>query len=558
MKKEVLVGDELFEEFIRENGYYVDKTELIFDLLSEGRNKVTLFTRPRRFGKTLAMSMMESFFDIRRTSQELFQGLNILERHPDFCGEWMNQYPVIFISFKDVEGLTFPSALKLLKTVFSDFCKKNVYLLENEKVDTDDAEKFRRLKSEIAELEDLKSALKTIMRMMHAVYGKQVILLIDEYDVPLAKARESRDPEYYRQMLDVIRGILSITLKTNEYLKFAVVTGCLQISKESIFTGVNNFSCYSVTSKKFSSYFGFTRDEVFNMLEEFGMSEKLGLIQEWYDGYIFGDTEVFCPWDVVKYMLSVIDGSGEEPQNFWANTSSNNILDEFVGQTAFDVSDKLEILLNGGTITEDISEELTYDHVSDSEKNYWSTLLMTGYISKADKAISKRRVSLRIPNQEISGLFVNAVVERFNRTLDTRDVDELLAALWRKDDITATNTLSEILLKSISYHDFHENYYHGMMKGIFTARGYAVKSNIEAGTGRLDLFVTDKKNRRAALLEFKISTDETNMDADCDAALKQVIDNKYYRELPPGYDHLIYGIAFYKKDARVKYLDMVL
>ena len=351
MDKMIVVGNDIFDQFIKDNGYYVDKTELIYELAAETRNKVTLFTRPRRFGKTLTMSMLESFFDIQRDSRDLFQNRDILNHHPEFCEEWMNRYPVLFLSLKDIEGRNFNLAYGKLKTVIADICKKQVNLENNDKVDPDDAEKFRRLKAEKGEEADLQNSLKTIMRMMTAVYGKPVILLIDEYDVPLSKAEETKNREYYEQMLDLIRGILSISLKTNEYLKFAVVTGCLRITKESIFTGVNNFACYSVTSRKFSQYFGFTQEEVAEMLAAFGLSEKMDTVRKWYDGYIFGNTEVFCPWDVASYLASVIYDEQEAPQNFWANTSSNAILDDFVSHGKFDASDKFEILLNGGTIT---------------------------------------------------------------------------------------------------------------------------------------------------------------------------------------------------------------
>ena len=408
MEKMVVVGNEIFDELIKEDGYYVDKTELIYELVAKTRKKVSLFTRPRRFGKTLMMSMMESFFDIRRDSREVFRDLDVVRKHPEFCEQWMNMYPVLFISLKDVEGLDFTTAFKKLKAVLADVCKRFEDLPGMEGVNSADAEIFNRLMFKTGDLEETQNALKTIMRMMNAAYGKPVILLIDEYDGPLSKAEETKNKEYYLKMLDLIRGFLSISLKTNEYLKFAAVTGCLRISKESIFTGVNNFACYSITNRKFSEYFGFTKNEVDAMLCEFGIHDKMKLIREWYDGYIFGNTEVFCPWDVVSYIAAVIDEEGDEPQNFWANTSSNAILDEFVNHRRIDASEKFEILLNGGTITEEICEELTYDKLGDSEKNLWSVLLMTGYVTKADKSISRGTLKLRIPNAEITDLFQKA------------------------------------------------------------------------------------------------------------------------------------------------------
>ena len=553
MEKMIVVGNDIYDKFIRDDGYYVDKTELIYDLVAKTRNEVTLFTRPRRFGKTLTMSMMESFFDIRRDSMDLFAGRKILTDHPDFCREWMNQYPVLFLTFKDVEGLCFDAAYSMLKAVVSDLCKKIDFLAEEEKVNSFDRDIFLRLQEKTAGEEEIRNSLKTLMRMMNAVYGKPVILLIDEYDVPLSKAAESKNKDYYAKMLDVIRGIMSISLKTNEYLKFAVVTGCLRISKESIFTGVNNFACYSVTSRKFSQYFGFTEEEVIQMLDAFGLSGKMELIRKWYDGYIFGNTEVFCPWDVVSYLSAVLYDEDEEPQNFWANTSSNAILDDFVNHSRIDASEKFEILLNGGTITEDVCEELTYDRIAESEKNLWSVMLMTGYVSKADKSVSRGRVKLRIPNTEIAGIFKDAVVARFEKTLDAKNVDAFITAMWNRDEETASDMLTKILWNSISYFDYGEDYYHGMLNGIFTSRGFSPDSNDEAGLGRLDLRVKDRANRRILLMEFKRSKKEANMDADCDEAIAQIITNGYDRAMPEGYEQqIVYGIAFYAKMAKVK------
>ncbi len=557
MDKMIIVGNDIFDEFIREDGYYVDKTELIYDLVAKNRNKVTLFTRPRRFGKTLTMSMLESFFDIRRDSADVFAGKNILVNHPDFCKEWMNEYPVLFLSFKDVEGLDFDAAYDMLKEEISSLCIKHSYLIGKdflEKADPTDVDTFTKLKNRTASLAEVKSSLRTIMRMMKAVYGKPVILLIDEYDVPLAKAEETKNKVFYRQMLDVIRGIMSISMKTNEYLKFAVVTGCLRISKESIFTSVNNFACHSVTSRKFSRYFGFTQDETADMLEAFGLSDKWELLREWYDGYIFGNTEVFCPWDVAGYLSAVIDDEEEKPQNFWAGTSSNAILDNFVNHREIDASEKFEVLLNGGTLTEDISEELTYDHIADSEKNLWSVLLMTGYVSKADKAAGAGKVKLRIPNAEIADLFKDAVIARFERRLDAGSVDAFITAMWNKDEQMASEMLTKILWNSISYSDYAENYYHGMLNGIFTSRGFALDSNDEAGLGRLDLRVKDRGKRRVLLMEFKRSKREQDLETDCDEAIAQIFDKGYDRSLPEGYEQqLIYGIAFYAKIAKVKF-----
>ena len=389
--------------------------------------------------------------------------------------------------------------------------------------------------------------------MLHAVYGKRVILLIDEYDVPLAKAHASKDPVYYKQMLDVIRGLMGSSLKTNEYLKFAVITGCLRISKESIFTGLNNFRCYSVLNKSFSKYFGFTSEEVKEMLDYYDLSDKFDIIKKWYDGYIFGDTEVFCPWDVTSYISSILEGEDDTPENYWINTSSNSILDDFVNDPNFEISNKFEALLDGESITQDVIEELTYDQMSASEKNLWSVLLMTGYVSKAEKAGKKDGLKLRIPNSEITCLFKDAVVERFNRTLDRSLADAFINAMWNRDEETAGNTLSDILWDSISYFDYGEEYYHGMLNGIFTSRGYSLDSNTEAGLGRLDLRIKDRPNRRIILLEFKRSSSENALEKDCDEAIAQIRAKGYNKTMPYGYrQQVVYGIAFFGKTAMVK------
>ena len=404
MSIRVAVGDENFDEIRKAGLYYVDKTELLYDLAGRTNNKITIFTRPRRFGKTLNMSMMESFFDISRDSRDLFEGLDI-SVYGEFCSEWMNRYPVLSISFKDVDGLDFESAYDKLQVVLADYCKKMAWLGENDRTDSDDRAIFARLKAKTAIGAEVQNALKTIMRMMNAVYGKPVILLIDEYDVPLAKASEKNTAQnrYYIQMLDVIKGLLSIALITNEYLKFAVVTGCLRIAKESIFTGTNNFASYSVLDERFSRYFGFTQQEVDVMLAATGFTDKADILREWYDGYVIGNTPVYCPWDAASYISELLYDPDAEPKNYWRNTSSNGIIRDFVNHSDWGIPDKFETLMNGGTVTVTISDELTYDTFYETEQNLWSILLMTGYLTKADPAARGQTTALKIPNAEFAG-----------------------------------------------------------------------------------------------------------------------------------------------------------
>ena len=555
MDFKVGVGQSDFAALRESGNYYVDKTELIYELVNDTDNQVTLFTRPRRFGKTLMMSTLENFFSIRKDSESIFEGLAIT-KHSDFCKEWMNQYPVLFVSFKDVEAEEFTDAYDMLGVRLADICKDLADAIDTDAVDEDDREAFRRLKSESGKKSDIKNSLKTLMRMMSIVYGKKVILLIDEYDVPLAKASEKDTAKngYYFRMLDVIKGIMSTALKDNEFLQFAVITGCLRIAKESIFTGTNNFASYSVIDKNFSEYFGFTDDEVNAMLAAADRSKRKDTIKEWYDGYVFGNNFVYCPWDVINFLSELRKYPDARPKNYWKNTSHNGILLTFVKRTDFDVADKFETLLNGGEINQSISDELTYDTLHSSEDNLWSVLLMTGYITKADPEEDDDMVSLKIPNKEIASIFEDTVVKYFNETVNTDSINELLNSLWDSDEERATEILSDLLWNTISYNDYHEDYYHAFLAGVFVGRGYSVESNKEKGLGRPDIFLKDRRNRRAIIIEAKKSDRESDLDKDCDKALKQIIDEKY-AEGAPGYEQILcYGVAFHQKQAKVKVL----
>ena len=541
---------------LRESGnYYVDKTELIYELVNDTDNEVTLFTRPRRFGKTLMMSMMENFFSIRKNSESIFEGLAITE-HKDFCKEWMNQYPVLFISFKDVEAEEFADAYDMLGVRLADVCKDLAGAIDTDAVDKDDRDAFRRLKAESGKKSDIKNSLKTLMRMMSIVYGKKVILLIDEYDVPLAKASEKDISKngYYSKMLDVIKGIMSTALKDNEFLQFAVITGCLRIAKESIFTGTNNFASYSVLDERFSRYFGFLKDEVDTMLEAADRKEAAEEIKEWYDGYVFGNSYVYCPWDVINHISALRYKRTTKPKNYWKNTSHNGILLTFVKRTEFEVAGKFEKLLNKGTIVQTITDELTYDTLHSTEDNLWSVLLMTGYITKSDPDEDGDTVSLKIPNKEIASIFQDSVVRYFTDTVNTDTIKELIESLWEKDEKRSGEILSDLLWNTISYNDYHEDYYHAFLAGVFVGRGYEVESNKEKGLGRPDIFLKDRRNRRAIIIEAKKSEKEYELDKDCDKALKQIVDEKYAEGID-GYEQIFcYGVAFFQKQAKVKLL----
>ena len=549
------VGESDFAALRRSGKYYVDKTAVMYELVEETENKVTLFTRPRRFGKTLMMSMLSNFFSIRKDSREIFEGLGITA-YKEFCEKWMNQSPVIFLSYKDVEAETFEGAYRMLKTKLADLCKELDFLLEETAVNSADRDIFRKLMFKTAEEDDVKNSLKTIMRMLYAVYGRKTILLIDEYDVPLARASEKNTVEnaYYSAMLDVIKGMMGTALKDNEFLEFSVITGCLRIAKESIFTGTNNFASYSVLDADFSEYFGFSEEEVEKMLLAADRQDKADLIKEWYDGYIFGDSFLYCPWDVMNYMSALKKRENAKPKNYWKNTSHNGILLTFVKRTDFKVRGKFEILMNGGTITQTISDELTYDTLHSSEDNLWSVILMTGYLTKADAGEEGETVRLKIPNREIASIFEDTVVKLFQDTIDDNCRKDMMEALWRGDEQEASEAISNLLWKTISYNDYHEDYYHAFLAGAFVGLGYEVESNKEKGLGRPDIFLKDDDNRRVIIIETKRSKKEDNLDQDCDRAVSQILSKRYAEGLYGYTQILCYGIAFFQKEARVKRL----
>lgn len=557
MVKKILLGTDNFEKLIRSDGYYVDKTELIHELVEETSNEVTLFSRPRRFGKSLTLSMMESFFDIQRSGSSVFSALEIQKKYPEFCHDWMHQYPTLLISLKDVEGRTFDIAYGMLKTIIADLCKKlNPLISENAStVDEDDMAVFTRLKAQKAEEEDVRSSLKTIMRMLFAIYGRPAILLIDEYDVPLAKASENR---YYSKMLDVVRGIMSTSLKSNEYLKFAVVTGCLRIPKESFFTGVKNFSSYSVLDDEFSRYFGFTQDEIEKLLKYYDREDKIDDVRTWYDGYVFGNTEIYCPWDAMSYVSALRKNRNARPKPYWENTSGNGAIKAFFELGNEDVANQFETLLNGGIITENVTNVLTYDEAYTSVSNLWAVLLMTGYVTTVSRSLDSsgeegiRGVELRIPNNEIAKIFQKVVVERFKQTVDQSHISALMTALWNADESAASEILSNLLFETISYMDYNEDYYHAFIAGIFAGRGYIPQSNKEQGLGRPDVDLRDRRNRRMMIVECKISVTKEQMEYWCDEAIQQIKEQEYAKNTDGFNKVLCYGISFYKKSAKVK------
>ena len=545
----VPVGISNFEKIRQDGYYYVDKTGLIKDMLKNKIPEVTLITRPRRFGKTLAMSMLASFFDIRRDSKKLFQGLNI-SKEQQLCNDWMNQYPTLFLSFKDVDGTIFENALGLLQFTIAELCKKHTYLIESDVVDQDDKETFRKLKSMGSNLPELQGSIIMFMNMMKAYYNKPVILLIDEYDVPIAKASSNG---YYKEMLEVMKAMLSTALKDNEALKFAVVTGCLKIAKESVFTGTNNFVSDTISSERYNEYYGFTQKDVDQILQDAQIEEKASDIKEWYDGYRFGEFDVYCPWDVMNYLWDLTNNQNAKPVSYWKNTSDNAIIRSFIDYSGAAIKKKLEILISGGSIRQQIEENLTYDYLHSSEENLWSILYLTGYLTNASEQDTDGTIELKIPNKEIKEIFETTVKKWFEDNAKTIDRKELFDAVWTGNADILTKEIGTLLRMTISYHDYKEDFYHAFLAGIFAGAGYVVESNKEHGEGRSDIVIYDDYEGKVAIFEAKKSQNPEEMKLDCEKAIKQINEKMYANEFEDAYDEILcYGISFFKKRCLVK------
>ena len=550
------VGVSDFRE-IRQNGYYyIDKSGLIRELLKNTATKVTLITRPRRFGKTLSMSMLENFFDIRKDSRAWFEGLEIA-RDSELCQAWMNQWPTVFFSLKDIDGLNFESAYGQLKAQISELYKKYAYLLEYDAIDPDDKQKFLDLKAGRAGEVQVSRALSLLLRIMEAYYQKPVILLLDEYDVPVAKASSNG---YYEQMLEVIKTMMSTALKDNSCLRFAVITGCLKIAKESIFTGTNNLVSDTIGTSGLNEYFGFTQKDVDRLLEDAGANSQAENIKVWYDGYRFGNFEVYCPWDVMNYLRDFQQNPEARPVSYWKNTSDNAIIRSFIDYAGGAITKKLETLLSGGYILQHIDENLTYDYLHSSEDNLWSVLYLTGYLTglreeELPGAVPDGLTALRIPNEEIREIFETTIRKWFDDSAKTWNRKDLFASIWQGDSEAATEEINKLLRRTISYHDYREDFYHAFLAGIFTGAGYAVESNKEHGEGRSDIVVSDYTDGWVAIFEIKYSDSPEELETDCEKAIRQMDERMYaveYEEQYPAERILCYGISFFKKRCLVK------
>ena len=547
------VGISDFAKIRKYNYYYVDKTGLIEDLLEKETAEVTLITRPRRFGKTMGMSMLANFFDIRRDSQAMFEGLEIAQ-NTALCREWRNQWPVLFLSFKRVDGLDFGSAYEMLCTVIAEVCVTHSYLQESARVAQYDKNLLKRIEAGTATQVELKNSFVTLTRAMAAHYGKPVILLLDEYDVPIAKASAKG---YYAEMLDVVKGLMQ-ALKDNDALRFAVVTGCLRIAKESIFTGTNNFVSDTISSSHLNEYFGFTQTDVDRLLKDADCQEHADDIKNWYDGYHFGDLDVYCPWDVMNYLRDLQRNPKAKPASYWKNTSDNSIIRSFIDYRGAKISQKLETLLSGGYILQNVEEDLTYDYLHSSEENLWSILYLTGYLTRVREddlpaPLPEDTSALIIPNAEVREIFETTIQKWFDESAQTWNLTTLFDAMWSGDAETLTAEINKLLYKTISYHDYKEDFYHAFLTGILAGSGCAVESNREHGQGRSDIVVYHPERPQVIIFEAKYAKKLDELEERCEAALDQIEEKQYTKEFDNGYTSIrCYGIAFYKKCCLVR------
>lgn len=544
------IGIENFKEMRKQEFYYVDKTGLIVDLLADW-GKVNLFTRPRRFGKTLNMSMLANFFEIGADAS-LFDGLRVSEEK-ELCENYLGKFPVVFVSLKGVDGLTFDDAYARLRILIRNEALRLEVLRESGKLSMEEKNAYLRLVSENPEKTDITESLKLLCQLLEKHYGQKLILLIDEYDVPLDKAFLHG---YYPQMIDLIRSMFGAALKTNDSLFFAVLTGCLRVSKESIFTGLNNLKTLSISNVKFNEYFGFTDEEVGRMLADYGLEAHQAEAREWYDGYRFGNQDVYCPWDIINYVNELRSDPEAEPKAYWINTSGNDMVRRLIAK-ASDGTTQMEIerLIAGDTITKMINEQLTHSEIDENLENIWSLLYMTGYLTVARKP-SGGRYELRIPNREVREIFKRQVLSWF--TERARAATEKLAGLYEafeKGDAEAIEKLlNRQLITTVSFYDAYESFYHGFLLALLsTCVDWCVSSNAETGRGRSDITVERRDRELGFVIEIKEVRTRAKLDEACAAAMKQAEDRDYAAVmLRYGVETVFtYGIAFCDKRCRV-------
>ena len=550
------VGIEDFKEIRRQGFYYIDKTKLIEQLL-DNWGKVNLFTRPRRFGKTLNMSMLRCFFEIG-ADKTLFEGLYI-SQNEQFCDEYMGRFPVVFLTLKGVEGTTFEEARLSLAELIAAEARRFKFLQESDSLDADDKEMYRELISLNKEQSPVTSvklrfSLKNLLELLYKHYGRKTIVLIDEYDVPLDKAFQDG---YYREMVSLIRGLLGETLKTNDFLQFAVLTGCLRVSKESIFTGLNNFKVLSITDVRFDEQFGFTEDEVKKLLNAYHLESHLPEMKEWYDGYHFGDANIYCPWDVINHVELLCKDSKAEPKCYWINSSGNSLVKRFITKANKTTRDEIERLIAGEPIEKSVHLELTYDEIDNSIDNIWSVLFTTGYLTQVGMT-EQGAYKLVIPNKEVREVYKLQIQDWFDKKL--RDNTEQLTAFWNSIEEGKTEAIEQYLNRtlsnSISVFDTKapekekESSYHTLLVGLLTGNtDWVVRSNVEAGEGFADIIVEPEDPDAGIIFELKYSKEANGLQISCEKAIEQIKSRRYSEYLKNDGRHnmTFYGIAFYKK-----------
>ena len=554
LKKRLPVGIENFEKIRRDGFYYVDKTDLIKELL-ENWGEVNLFTRPRRFGKTLNMSMFQCFFEIG-CDKSLFDGLRIAEEST-LCETYMGKFPVISISLKGIDAADYETARNLMVKVVNEEARRFQFLTESTKLTEVDRELYGRLLDPDMDRREIVNGLQELTELLEKHYGRKVIVLIDEYDVPLDKAFQHG---YYDEMVSLIRGMLGSVLKTNDSLQMGVLTGCLRITKESIFTGLNNFKVYSVAESAFDEYFGFTDQEVGDMLREYGLEDDSQTVKEWYDGYTFGDENVYCPWDVINYCADHRNDQKMPPQNYWLNTSGNAIVRRFVDMANIQTRNEIERLIDGKTIIKEIYQELTYNELDSSIDHLWSVLFTTGYLTRK-RQIEKNKYELCIPNKEIQELFIRQIQEWFQ--ISSRADQGTLNAFCQAFSDGNVEKIQELfgnyLWNMISVRDSaskekKENFYHGMLLGLLRFReDWYIKSNAESGAGYSDILIEIPQKRVGIVIEMKYA-EQGRFDQACEVALQQIREKRYEEKLiEDGMKRVLaYGIACYRKECEVK------
>ena len=555
--KKLPIGIENFEEMRREDFYYVDKSHVIEQLLTQW-GKVNLFTRPRRFGKSLNMSMLQSFFEIGK-DKTLFDGLRISDNQ-ELCEKYQGKFPVVSVSLKGINGATYEEARRFLIKTINEEARRLSVLSDSTELDETDHELLTQLKKKEMTNDSLVYSIRELTELLEKHYGSKVIVLIDEYDVPLAKANENG---YYDEMVLLIRNLFENALKTNSSLKFAVLTGCLRIAKESIFTGLNNFKVYSITDKSFDETFGFTDAEVKELLRYYGQEKYYETVKEWYDGYRFGNVDVYCPWDVINFCSDHLADPGLERKNYWANTSGNSVISHFidsVGKPQKLTRMELEQLVNGGIVQKEINSELTYKELYSSIDNLWSTLFMTGYLTQRGEP-SGNRYNLVIPNREIRNIITNHILKMFKENVkdDGKTVSDLCDALLNQNPEKVELIFTEYMKKTISIRDTFaqkptkENFYHGLLLGILGFKeNWSVMSNRESGDGFGDILIRIEDEDVGIVIEVKYA-DDGNLQGECEKALQQIIDIRYTEALEQEGIHTIikYGIACYRKKCKV-------